>query len=1303
MSEPAVQCPAGYYCLEGTFTLQPDVTFGFVSIGVWGEIDEYDVEAARQALLLKLKATKNPTRSQVITLPLQPQACASGTFCLGGVKTPIMIDWIPSNEEGATAPQKCFAGAYCKPGTPTSGGTGPCFPGHYCPPGSGHPTEAPVGNYARLRGAAVPSLCFPGTWAPLNATITCRVCPAGYTCQSYGTYIPSICPIGTYRSLADSVTCRLCPQGTWAPEYGLTDVSQCEPCPAGRMCGFEGMTNLSFSEVCPDGHVCGEGTNKAMQFSYPCPAGYYCDSETAPEDQFKGLCVKGAYCRRGTKAYLKAYFKCPVGFYCPPGTASAAPQETKCPYMTITAAGAYEITQCYVDEVDICDKVAGRSYMPEFAYQRLDTEEWTTKSSIRFPIVEQTGEVEVLRKILPVKISEAPPMYLNDSIQVYRICPFNISSLGNDYITVIGRNFRDSYTLTCLFRPINDMNWNTINPHSDQLHGHSQTPAVWESKTRVRCRAPATLPDENGTFVGYGVHVSNNGLNYSLTSGFTMPINSTEEYNTTDPYASHLTTNERDEATKRAAAMSTCLIAVVTPLVVDDAYPSDEEGYRQNEDGWFLAPVLSMVSLTFDFTHLPSVMKYNEHWRIAIFVAPSVCEEQKCYEGGGRMRVPSEKIILDPPSPLDMCTATEPRCQKYLVEDGDPNSVTDNPCLGKRLDTCDPKWQQANNKEEGIDFDPLFDLMDNVITNSLDVSPCTRPIPLSQWFESTEIDKHQVINISLLALDDVIIKPEVQILNGMFMSATHYLRNITSVKIQSPDRANRTEGVEASLTATRKLHKSISYEEKEANMEYIWLVQYRRDMGESVSAPYNLPPLYTDFAHGRVLTMFGRTPDAGDMAPVVKDNRFEIEQVLRDGQMYVRPYDGVLPTVTWWGAPTNSPFESLMMTRKYREVWHGLGMNPEGTQPMWDFQQMALPYLPYFSNCDYYDNYIPVWHIFENEEMCELPEIPDPNDHSGENGMPRDWERRAFPPFPHQDDILYLNKLAPILQGIMDATADICTMSFKCRFEENLLQADVNPRWMEADGHELFKISQHPIEASEYLNQAKINRVDRTELPFPAEMDRGNSAPDNVEQYESRILKMGGVHLFDDLINTYGADILLSVPGDSDDGKGDLDYDCTRGCFPREVTFEVRYWQQTPFRKKLINAAVVLNAYDKDATNDEYEFGVDLQPSSWLDLMIAFAFDTTTFLVLFIILSGVSMFIAILFYAVVRGTTRLEVPPRFRFTSMISIIVPPAMIGVGISMAPIGLLMYVVKTVLYGQDIVWAADLHAGESLKRTL
>ena len=166
-----------------------------------------------------------------------------------------------------------------------------------------------------------------------------------------------------------------------------------------------------------------------------------------------------------------------------------------------------------------------------------------------------------------------------------------------------------------------------------------------------------------------------------------------------------MTDAEREDVLKKSARMAQCLLPIVTPMVVDDAYPVDEEGYRQVEDGWFRMPVLSLMSLTFDFTHLPAVMKYNQHWRIAIFVAPSVCEEQRCYNGGGRVRVNSEKIILDPPSPLDMCTPLEPRCQQYLKPDGDPTSKDDNPCLGKRLQTCDPGWQAANNADSGVDYD----------------------------------------------------------------------------------------------------------------------------------------------------------------------------------------------------------------------------------------------------------------------------------------------------------------------------------------------------------------------------------------------------------------------------------------------------------------------------------------------------------------------------------------------------------------------------------------------------------------------
>ena len=137
LSAPVVQCPAGYFCRAGTFTMQPNETYGWrdnnPATGAWEVVDSYDVEMQRQALLLKLKSTAyngySSTYEYVALSTLQPLACAPGTFCFGGVAHPTTIDWIPSKPEGATAPQTCTEGAYCKKGTPTAAGTGPCFPG----------------------------------------------------------------------------------------------------------------------------------------------------------------------------------------------------------------------------------------------------------------------------------------------------------------------------------------------------------------------------------------------------------------------------------------------------------------------------------------------------------------------------------------------------------------------------------------------------------------------------------------------------------------------------------------------------------------------------------------------------------------------------------------------------------------------------------------------------------------------------------------------------------------------------------------------------------------------------------------------------------------------------------------------------------------------------------------------------------------------------------------------------------------------------------------------------------------------
>lgn len=208
LSAPVVLCPSGYFCKEGTMTVNP----------------------------------ADPIKQR-------PRPCPPGTFCLGGVSHSVSIDWIALAPEGASAPQTCTEGTYCQAASVSPSGSGPCFEGHYCPPGISYPIETPVGNFAADEGSVVPMLCFPGTYAPLTGASECRICPAGYTCPSYGTYEPTVCQVGHYRSLSDSVTCRPCPTGTFSSSSGMTDTSSCLPCPPGRICGVEAMVNLTESNV----------------------------------------------------------------------------------------------------------------------------------------------------------------------------------------------------------------------------------------------------------------------------------------------------------------------------------------------------------------------------------------------------------------------------------------------------------------------------------------------------------------------------------------------------------------------------------------------------------------------------------------------------------------------------------------------------------------------------------------------------------------------------------------------------------------------------------------------------------------------------------------------------------------------------------------------------------------------------------------------------------------------------------------------------------------------------------------------
>ncbi|CAN0054030.1 unnamed protein product, partial [Heterosigma akashiwo] len=459
LSAPVLLCPQGYWCDLGTLTLDPGA----------------------------------PT-------PRRPYPCPPGTFCLGGVAHNVTVDWVPAATDGATAPQTCTEGAYCQEASFGPLGSGLCFVGHYCPPGTAYPVEIPVGTEASSTGLINPVLCFPGTYSPLVATESCWPCPAGFTCQGYGTYVPSICDAGTYRSLVDSVTCRLCPTGTFQPGTGATDISMCEPCPAGRVCGLRGMSSLAASQDCPAGYTCGAGTDRTGQFTHKCPGGYYCGTESTAEVVMDSICEPGYYCSRGTPDYLALQNKCELGYYCPLGSSTGSAPVFKCPQQTDSVSGADQMVDCFIEEVDVCDKKGvdpyddgqDMSYYPQHTYTLLDGSE-TVVSFDSEAEEDATGEVAVVTKVQPVNLTASVDTWANDTIYIYTLTP--------PQVTVIGRNFRESSLLTCRFRactgsdvgPRKCLNYDLSNNTDGAPHFGGITveaPANYVSPTRVTCPVP---------------------------------------------------------------------------------------------------------------------------------------------------------------------------------------------------------------------------------------------------------------------------------------------------------------------------------------------------------------------------------------------------------------------------------------------------------------------------------------------------------------------------------------------------------------------------------------------------------------------------------------------------------------------------------------------------------------------------------------------------------------------------------------------------------------------------------------------
>merc|ERR1711871_1187577 len=398
-------------------------------------------------------------------------------------------------------------------------------------------------------------------------------------------------------------------------------------------------------------------------------------------------------------------------------------------------------------------------------------------------------------------------------------------------------------------------------------------------------------------------------------------------------------------------------------------------------------------------------------------------------------------------------------------------------------------------------------------------------------------------------------------------------------------------------------------------------------MGEDtlqISQALNMPPIYSAHEKGRALVMYNAS--------------------VRDDIKGVIPHrDDWHVGTGFWDQPASTLGESKEMLDAYYETFHGTTHSETGY--LFNFEKMLLPYLPYFSNCNTFDSYIPFWMLVEDENECALPPDKDEN-----------WPRYKFDPLPDADSV----RVVGPFNVLEEPVADYCQRELTCNYEENLYGQDNTARWFEiAGGEVLFHFLRYPVDWYEYTG--------RTATSVGIEDGGGQKA------YEYWKL------LSDD---NY---IPVFMENSAAAGFSEL---CEISCFARAYTLTVKYYQRRDefgkYSKQIILAELAGDEYDFDADRTDYVLSIDYLALGWFDLILNFAFTEGVFIALFVVMGAITVLLCYLIWLTTRIFTPLQNPPPMELYHTLVLMVPPSIIGVFLAIIPSWILTQIGNMVING-------------------
>lgn len=1202
---PDKLCPSGFYCEAGTETIDPDDP--------------------------QLKG---------------PRPCPAGAFCLGGVAHNKSIDWLPLLEDAKTAPQRCLEGYFCDLGSSLPTGSGSCMPGHYCPPESAFPVAVPLGTFSSAYGSIAPSLCFPGTFTPINSSVFCRLCPSGSSCINYATYIPRRCDPGTYRSMEDGTSCIPCPTGTFTPFSGANDVTECLPCPEGRVCGKKGMNNVSESDPCEEGHMCGLQTNRNYQSNHLAAAGFLACKGSKIKEQFSFPCPLGYVCSRGSASRGKSQSFCPIKAFCSDATPRASSHASRCPIMTLSYAGSSELQSCLISPISICDKSKEMPNNPfeDATYYATDSRFVNSTYGLGDPGKSggiggadvKHSKVMVSQKIIPISLESIHQLWKNDTVDVIRSCPSYGFLEDRQSITILGRNFRNSSSLTCRFTFCDNIDVQKIDECRIKTVTHQK--ATFISTSRLSCPIPEQQPSTvKGTSIVNQTNICSRDPDGAI---FYFQQCTKGEY----------LANKCDQLRTLYIWAYRKVYSLVIPCTVD----SIDENTCDNipESGMRINPCFSSQAFveisnngkkfSGDLHFVPSSKGLEDglvHKAFSSYIvhgtfAKYTFLDQALVRDLQIKSIDKAKTRVEAGF-LHAIEMDESRCMtRWYHEEGERGRENGWFSLHfMHVARLSLDWRQI---PEELHYDKHFKLAifarpsrcminacdKGAITAETESYPCNQPIELPEWFVNGNVNKHQIINLTINALDDVLFKVEIHLIHGLYISSFDFFAGTMKVNIAGPSRAYMEESTkhETAYLALRRLSPFVSYEETLVEKEYIFGIRYSEENAILVKPPLNLPPRWKQLGKGRVLVGMNATHGS---IPVVKGshNHFVSDR--------------------FWENPFDSPSDAKVESDAFLETFHGVFRKTTGEYD-YNLDQVILSYLPFFSNCFEYDSYIPFWLLVEDSK-CALPEVS-PN-------YGNDWWRREYPPLPKQEVV---RPIGPLDLTTFNPVADWCERMIHCTYEENLKQPDRLPRWFEAEtGVNLFSFIRDPIDYHQYSGRQS-----------------GHPEPDD-----------GGGTQYLKTISSPDTFIPVVI---NRDAASYVEGGCEDLCFPRRMRLEVLYHQLSSSRKRIVESSLTMEDFDKNGTRDDYVLHVSFRPLDYKELVDKFVFGLEIFLLLFCTIGAFTVLVASLFWLVVNYSTRLESPPKLNFYRMATLIIPNACYGFFLGLVPISIATFLMFLVFKG-------------------